>query len=67
MPTAPVRSFRNAALSLVLLLLSAVPALAQNGKLTGVVTDQQTGAPLAGVQVFLEGTGRGTLTQENGR
>jgi hypothetical protein len=40
---------------------------AQTGRLSGVVTDQQTGQPLAGVQVFLEGTGRGALTQENGR
>ena len=42
-------------------------ASAQSGKLTGVVTDATSGQPLAGVQVYLEGTGRGVLTQENGR
>jgi len=41
--------------------------MAQVGKLTGVVTDVQTGEPLVGVQVYLEGTGRGSLTTENGR
>ena len=49
------------------IVLSAVPAAAQTGKLTGVITDQSTGAPLANVSVFIEGTGRGSLTQENGR
>ena len=52
---------------LAVLLLVAAPAQAQTGKLTGSVTDASTGAPLAGVQVFLDGTGRGALTQENGR
>ncbi|MBI4409386.1 MAG: TonB-dependent receptor, partial [Gemmatimonadetes bacterium] len=58
---------RTVAMAGTLLLLLAGPVLAQTGKLTGIVTDQQSGEPLAGVQVFLEGTGRGTLTQENGR
>lgn len=46
-----------------------VPAPAQvgAGKITGVVTDASTGQPLGGAQVYLEGTGIGTLTQENGR
>ncbi len=52
---------------LAVLLFVAAPAQAQTGKLTGVVTDASTGAPLAGVQVYLDGTGRGALTQENGR
>ncbi|HXF82999.1 MAG TPA: TonB-dependent receptor, partial [bacterium] len=51
----------------ILLLALAPPAAAQTGKITGVVTDQQTGQALAGVQVFLEGTGRGSLTDQNGR
>ncbi len=42
-------------------------ASAQVGKITGVVTDAQTGEALSGVQVYLEGTGRGALTGENGR
>ena len=52
---------------LVVASITATPLSAQTGKLTGVVTDQSTGQPLAGVQVYLEGTGRGALTQENGR
>ena len=50
-----------------LFLLGSSPAFAQTGKVTGVVTDAQTGEPLVGVQVYLEGTGRGALTSENGR
>ncbi|HEY8470429.1 MAG TPA: TonB-dependent receptor [Longimicrobiales bacterium] len=49
------------------LLALAGPAAAQSGKLTGIVTDAATGAPLAGVQITLEGTGRSVLTQDNGR
>lgn len=51
----------------VLCLLGASPAVAQVGKVTGVATDAQTGEPLSGAQVYLEGTGRGALTSENGR
>ncbi|MBI4540638.1 MAG: TonB-dependent receptor [Gemmatimonadetes bacterium] len=54
-------------MSFALLLAPVTPVLAQTGKVTGVVTDQSTGQPLSGVQVFLEGTGRGVLAQENGR
>ena len=57
---------RKLVLALALLALAG-PALAQSGKVTGVVTDAQSGEPLAGVQVFLEGTGRGVISQENGR
>jgi outer membrane receptor protein involved in Fe transport len=37
------------------------------GKVTGVVVDATTGEPLAGAQVYLEGTGIGVLTRDNGR
>ena len=37
------------------------------GKITGLVTDQTTGEPLVGAQVYIEGTGIGGLTGENGR
>jgi hypothetical protein len=37
------------------------------GKITGLVTDQTTGEPLVGAQVYIEGTGIGGLTAENGR
>lgn len=42
-------------------------AAAQTGKLTGVVTDAQSGQPIEGVQVQVQGSGLGALTQANGR
>jgi len=53
----------------VLVLCAAVTdvARAQTGKLTGVVTDAQTGQPLEGAQVLLQGTGLSALTVANGR
>jgi outer membrane receptor for ferrienterochelin and colicin len=59
--------FRAVAVALALVLGSAVSAYAQTGRITGTVTDATTGEPLAGVQIVLEGTGRGTITQDNGR
>jgi hypothetical protein len=50
-----------------ILFIGVNTASAQVGKITGVVTDAQTGEALSGVQVYLEGTGRGALTGENGR
>lgn len=57
------------ALCLLTLVVAAPPSAAQitSGKLTGVVTDAQTAEPLAGVQVYIDGTGLGALTGENGR
>ncbi len=56
------------ALAAVFVLLVGVsPAYSQVGKITGVVRDAQTGDALAGVQVFLEGTGRGAISAQNGR
>jgi len=51
------------------LVASAAPAGAQitSGKLTGIVTDVQNGEPIAGAQVYVEGTGLGALSAENGR
>ena len=42
-------------------------AEAQTGKLTGIVTDAQSGVPLEGAQVILQGTGISVLTGANGR
>lgn len=39
----------------------------QQGRVTGVVIDSLSGAPLAGVQVYLEGSALGALTRQNGR
>src|SRR5690606_31093950 len=45
----------------------APPVHAQTGKITGLVTDQQSGEPLAGVQVTIAELRRSTITGENGR
>lgn len=54
---------------LVLAAVAVAPRVlhAQTGKITGIVTDQANGQPLDGVQVFLQGTGYGTITNANGR
>lgn len=57
-----------AGLAVFVLLAAAVPAAeAQTGKLTGVVTDAQSGVPLEGAQLILQGTGITALTGSNGR
>ncbi|MEP6765772.1 MAG: TonB-dependent receptor, partial [Gemmatimonadaceae bacterium] len=40
---------------------------AQTGKLSGTVTDAETGKPVAGVSVIIDGTTLGSLTGENGK
>jgi outer membrane receptor protein involved in Fe transport len=45
----------------------SAPASAQTGKITGIVTDAASGAPLDGAQVILQGTGFRALTGSNGR
>ena len=54
--------------SLITLLLAAVPmvAHAQNGRVTGTVIDAETGAPLASVQVYIQATSTGALTNNSG-
>ena len=42
-------------------------ASAQTGKITGIVTDAQSGQPVDGVQIHVVGTGYGAITQSNGR
>src|SRR5688572_22130904 len=50
----------------MLLALLVVPSLAAQ-QVTGRVTDQRSGQPLAAVQVFIAGSGIGALSQQNGR
>lgn len=55
--------------TLLVLLLSpsgALASIAANGKIAGVVTEEETGEPLPGVQVVIEETGQGTVTNEDG-
>ena len=52
---------------LLLLVLSSGSAFAQvSGKVQGTVTDQDTGQPLVGAQVVVEGTNLGNVTNEDG-
>jgi outer membrane receptor protein involved in Fe transport len=60
-------AMRHLLLAAGLLSLGATTAWAQTGKITGVVTDAQTGEPIAGAQIYIEELERGVLTQENGR
>jgi len=53
--------------ALLLFLTGTQQASAQNGRITGVVSQSTSGQPLAGVQVHLEGTRFGTVTNQNGR
>ncbi|HEV2121320.1 MAG TPA: TonB-dependent receptor plug domain-containing protein, partial [Chloroflexota bacterium] len=63
----PRRMGARTILSLLgLLLLFAVPATAQH-RITGRVTEEGSGAPLSGVQISVQGTGVGTLTDADGR
>jgi hypothetical protein len=64
-----VRLFtRVAMLALVIAALAPAPLTAQAvGSVTGLVTDQETGRPLEGVQVWIPELNRGQLTQANGR
>ncbi|MCA9738573.1 MAG: SusC/RagA family TonB-linked outer membrane protein [Gemmatimonadota bacterium] len=63
-----VRSLVAGGLALGLVLGGARDAAAQaTGTVTGRVTDAATQAPMGSTQVFLVGTGLGTLTSQNGR
>ena len=46
---------------------SAVLTAGQTGKITGTVVDQETGNPLPGVNVLLEGTSMGAATNSDGK
>ena len=59
----PARYLVGGVLAAVLLLGSNLDAQ----QVTGRVTDTQTGQPITAVQVFIEGSGIGALTQANGR
>lgn len=59
----------SATLLLVCFLLSSVLSVfaADNGKITGKVTDQKTGESLVGVTVIIQGTSTGAVTDVEGR
>jgi hypothetical protein len=65
-----MRSWRQLALSLLVALAAlGAPRLieAQTGSLTGIVTDKETGQPIEGASVLVQGTQLGALTTANGR
>jgi hypothetical protein len=51
----------------MLFAIAVVPALAADGKITGTVTDSQTGDPLVSASIVLEGTKLGTVSDDKGR
>ena len=51
----------------MVLAVAAGPAAAQQGTVSGTVTDVRTGEALPGVQVFVQGTSIGSLTDQGGR
>jgi iron complex outermembrane receptor protein len=52
---------------LLFLLLVAVQAMAQTREVSGTVTDQSDGSPIAGVNILVKGTSGGTYTDANGK
>jgi TonB-dependent starch-binding outer membrane protein SusC len=58
---------RTGAFACALLMLSALPLLAQVGTVTGRVTDARTGAPVIGAQVTITGTSLGIVVDADGR
>ncbi|NNM35254.1 MAG: TonB-dependent receptor plug domain-containing protein, partial [Gemmatimonadetes bacterium] len=58
----------GAFLALAMFLTAPLPAIAQDtGTIVGTVTDASSGRPLESVQVFIEGSGLGTLSNSAGR
>ncbi|MGH7501009.1 MAG: TonB-dependent receptor domain-containing protein [Longimicrobiales bacterium] len=46
---------------------ASAQAQQQTGQITGTVTDSLSGAPIVGVQVYLEGSQLGAMSRQNGR
>jgi len=62
MPAKPLRMG-----AFVALMLTAQSLAAQQGTVTGRVTDRQSGQPLSSVQVFISSNSMGAITQQDGR
>ncbi len=59
-------SLMKVASGLVLLLLLPMPALAQTGSISGVITDAETGSPLPGANVIIPALDIGAAADANG-
>ncbi len=70
-PPSPPRLLRAASVAAVACLLLLVglpaPAAAQQGAVTGQITDAEDQSPVDGAQVFVAGTGIGTITGADGQ
>ncbi|MHB1194965.1 MAG: TonB-dependent receptor [Longimicrobiales bacterium] len=62
-----LRTLRSATLAALLLPLCVTSLAAQTGRVVGQVVDAQTGRPISGAQVMLEGTQVGALAGVDGR
>ena len=63
-----LKSYKNFGLLLILLMSLPVVSLAGiTGKISGKVTDKDTGEPLPGANILLEGTTQGAASDELGR
>ncbi len=51
---------------LVLIIITAIPSFAQSGKIVGKVTDLETGEPLIGANILVNGTNFGAATNVDG-
>ncbi|MBI3110887.1 MAG: TonB-dependent receptor [Ignavibacteriales bacterium] len=58
--------YRKLLVAFFALFLLPVLALAQDGKLRGMITDRESGEPLIGANVIIEGTSLGASTDING-
>jgi hypothetical protein len=58
--------YRNLLLAFTILFLMPIVALAQDGKVRGLVKDKESGEPLIGANVLVEGTNIGAATDVNG-
>jgi TonB-dependent starch-binding outer membrane protein SusC len=58
---------RGAAVAVLLAAAAATPLAAQGGSIRGRVTAEQSGQALSGAQVYIPGSGLGTLTNSEGR
>lgn len=58
---------RTLYLSLILILIAIPHAIADTVTVTGIVRDSLTREPVPFATIFLPGTDRGTLTDDNGR
>src|SRR3989339_1101990 len=58
--------YRKLLVAFFALFLLPVLALAQDGKLRGTITDRESGEPLIGANVIIDGTSLGASTDING-